>query len=389
MDSLISKYKYIISQTNIDFVRYLHEKIDWSARLIAILGSRGVGKTTMLLQHIKLFDDVQTSLYVSADDLYFSEHRLVDLAQIFFKNGGKKLYIDEIHKYPNWSTEIKNIYDFLPSLQVIYTGSSILDLEKGGGDLSRRKLQYYMYGLSFREFLHMKYNIDTPIYSMSEILQGKPTLPPQFRPLLLFKEYLVGGYYPFFKEGSCATRLDAIINQTLENDIPAFAHMNISTTIKIKRLLYIIAQSVPFKPNFTKLSADLGISRNAINDLLVYLEKANMITQLRADTQGIKLLGKVDKVYLNNTNLAYALSNTTPDIGNVRETAFLMMTSVTERPVASTVSDFYIAPYTFEVGGANKTRRQIKGVDNAYVVKDDIEYGALRTIPLWSFGFLY
>lgn len=389
MESLINKYRYILAQTSTDFMRYLHDQIDWNARLIAILGSRGVGKTTMLLQHIKLHDDPLTSLYISADDLYFTNHRLTDLAQTFFQNGGKKLYIDEVHKYENWSTEIKNIYDFLPQLQIVYTGSSILDLEKGGGDLSRRKLQYYLHGLSFREYLKMKCQVDVPVFSLEDVLQGKATLPVDLRPVALFKEYLRNGYYPFFIEQNSLTRLDAIINQTLENDIPAFAHINVSTALKVKRLLYIIAQSVPFKPNFTKLAAELDISRNMINDLFVYLEKSNMITMLRTDTQGVKLLGKVDKVYLNNTNIAYALSDSTPDIGNIRETAFLMSTRATLHTLSSSVSDFYIAPYTFEVGGVNKTRKQVVGIDNAYVVKDDIEYSALRTLPLWSFGLLY
>ncbi len=389
MEKLIAKYRHILSQTSTEFTRYLHDQVDWDARLIAILGSRGVGKTTLLLQHIKLHGDPAASLYVSADDLYFADHRLVDLAETFYQNGGKTLYIDEVHKYPNWSTEIKNIYDFLPELKIVYTGSSILDLEQGGGDLSRRKLQYYLHGLSFREFLELKYKAKLPVCTLKEVLQGKPELPADMRPVQLFKEYLKEGYYPFFVESNSLTRLDAIINQTLENDIPAFARMSLSTTQKVKRLLYIIAQSVPFKPNYSKLAAALDISRNALNDIFAYLEKANMITQLRTDTQGVRLLGKVDKVYLDNTNLAYALSDTTPDIGNIRETAFLMSTRVTHAPLSSSVSDFYIAPYTFEVGGANKTHRQVSGVDNAYLVKDDIEYAALRTVPLWTFGMLY
>lgn len=389
MEHLIRKYRHVLDKTPTQFVRYLHDAVRWDARLVAILGSRGVGKTTMILQHIKLFDDAATTLYVSADDIYFSSHRLVDLAETFYQNGGKKLYIDEVHKYPNWSAEIKNIYDFLPDLHVVYTGSSILDLEEGGGDLSRRRLQYYMYGLSFREYLRLKYGEEIPVSTLHDVLQGRVVLPPHLRPVMLFKEYLREGYYPFFAEGDSMARLDAIISQTLENDIPTFAKMNLSTTHKLKRLLYIIAQSVPFKPNFTKLAADLGISRNALNDIFLYLEEANLISQLRSDTQGIKLLGKVDKVYLDNTNLAYALSETTPDVGNLRETAFMMMTRVTQRPLASSVSDFLLAPYTFEVGGPNKTRRQLAGVENAYVVKDEIEYGALRTLPLWSFGMLY
>lgn len=389
MENLIAKYLLLLSQTSTEFVRYLHATIDWDSRLVAILGSRGVGKTTMILQHIKLTDTAQSSLYVSADDLYFTDHKLTDLAQNFYQNGGKTLYIDEVHKYPRWSTEIKNIYDFLPQLKIVYTGSSILDLEQGGGDLSRRKLQYYLHGLSFREFLELKYKEKLPTSSFEEVLQGKPQLPAHLRPIQLFKEYLKEGYYPFFTERNSLSRLDAIINQTLENDIPSFAHMSFTTTQKLKRLLYIIAQSVPFKPNFSKLATMLDMSRNALTDIFAYLEKAHLITQLRTETQGVRLLGKVDKVYLNNTNLAYALADAVPDLGNIRETAFLMSTRVTQHPLSSSVSDFYLAPYTFEVGGVNKTRHQLSGIDNAYVVKDDIECGALRTLPLWSFGMLY
>lgn len=389
MESLIIKYRSLLNHTRTDFVRYLHNQINWDARLVAVLGARGVGKTTLILQHIKLYDDVQRTLYVTADDIYFASHTLYDLAQQFSQNGGKRLYIDEVHKYPKWSTEIKNIYDFLPDLQVVYTGSSILELERDGADLSRRKLQYVLHGLSFREFLQLKYKVEVPCYTLQDVVRGRPSLPSGTQPIALFKEYIQTGYYPFFQEADYLMRLDAIVNQTLENDIPAFANMNISTTIKLKRLLYIIAQSVPFKPNFTKLAAELGISRNAINDIFAYLEKACMITQLRTNTQGIKLLGKVDKVYLNNTNLAYSLTDSTPDIGNIRETAFLMLTRVNCNVLSSAASDFYIAPYTFEVGGVNKTRKQISGIDNAYVVKDNIEFGALTTLPLWTFGLLY
>ncbi len=294
METLIRTYRVLLNNTTTDFVRYLHNQILWESRLIAILGARGVGKTTLLLQHIKQYDDIGKSLFVTADDIYFSTHSLFDLALGFYQNGGEKLYIDEIHKYKGWSTEIKNIYDQIPQLKVVYTGSSILDLEKGGADLSRRKLEYHMTGLSFREYLAISRGIEIPIHSLEDILVNKIEFPYQTeRPLALFKEYVQNGFYPFFNDPGYYIRLKSVLNQTLENDIPDFAQMNISTAQKLKKLLYIIAQSVPFKPNFSKFSRDLDVSRNDIPNLMFYLEKAGVINQLRDDTKGIKLLGKV------------------------------------------------------------------------------------------------
>lgn len=390
MDTLYRSYRILLNNTSTEFVRYLHDQIEWGSRLIAILGARGIGKTTMLLQHIKLYDNVDETLFVTADDLYFTEHKLVDLAMDFYQHGGKKLYIDEIHKYNGWAREIKNIYDLIPALQVVYTGSSILELETGETDLSRRKLEYRMTGLSFREYLAISRGYHLPVYSLEDVLNHKVDFPyDKERPLQLFKEYLQQGYYPFFKEKGYLIRLQSIVNQTLENDIPTFAKMNITTAQKIKRLLYIIAKSVPFKPNFTKLATLLDLNRNTVSDLMCYLEKAGMINQLRADTEGIRLLGKVDKVYLNNTNLAYVLADNNPDIGNIRETVFYSTMKTKYPVVTSSVSDFSIGNYTFEIGGKNKSQKQVRDVENAFIVKDDIEYGMRNIIPLWMFGFTY
>lgn len=389
MENLIRTFHYYLDNTDLGYVRYIHDQIEWESRLVAILGSRGVGKTTLILQHIKQYDDIDKVLYVTADDLYFSSHRIYDLALEFSRNGGRKLYIDEIHKYNNWSQEIKNIYDQMPRLQVVYTGSSILDLEKGGADLSRRKLEYYLGGLSFREYLNIKNGWNLPVYTFEDVLNNKVRFPEKGLPLKLFKEYLREGYYPFCNEKGYFIRLNSIITQTLENDIPDFAGMNISTARKLRTLLSIIADSVPFKPNFTNIAKALDVSRNSISDFLVYLEKAGIIGQLRSDASGVKLLGKVEKVYLNNTNLAYALSRITPDIGNIRETFFFSIMKITKDVVMSSVSDFNIDGYTFEVGGKNKKKKQIAGLDKAYVVKDDIEYGYANVLPLWTFGMTY
>ncbi|MDE6879148.1 MAG: AAA family ATPase [Odoribacter sp.] len=390
LDSLYRTFRMRLENISTAYVRYLHDKILWNSRLIAILGARGVGKSTLVLQHIKLHEDIQTALYVSADDIYFSTHTLIELAERFYQEGGKALYIDEIHKYPNWSNEVKNIYDTYPQLRIVYTGSSILDLQKGGADLSRRKLEYRLSGLSFREYLALAQNIRLPVHTFEQLLENKLIFPYQeHRPIALFKEYLKTGYYPYFQENGYYIRLQSVLNQVVENDIPGFTEMTLQTSQKLKKLLYIIAQSVPFKPNYSKLAHDLDMNRNLVADLMVYLEKAQLINILRDDTHGIRLLGKVDKVYLNNPNLAYALSDSTPDIGNIRETVFLTLLKETQSVVSSSVSDFQIGTFTFEVGGKNKKQKQIREVNDAFIVKDDIEYGYRNVLPLWAFGLSY
>lgn len=390
MRTLVARYRNILKNVDTSYVRNIHSTIPWNDRLIAILGARGVGKTTLVLQHIKLYEDVDTTLFVYADDLWFSTHSLVTLAEIFYTNGGRALYIDEIHKYKNWSQEIKNIYDQYPDLKVRYTGSSILDLQKGSHDLSRRVLEFQMHGLSFREYVALRYGADIPIHTLEQVLANKIEFPyTDYRPVALFKEYLRQGYYPYFKEPGYELRLTKTINAILEVDIPKFAELSISASEKLKTLLYIVAQSVPFKPNYSKIARDLDMHRNAVSDLMVWLDKADLINILRDDVEGYKLLGKVNKFYLNNPNLAYALSDDEPNIGNIRETIFLAWLRATHKVTASSVSDFKVGKYTFEVGGKKKGQHQIKDVEHAYVVKDDIEYGHLNEVPLWSFGLLY
>ena len=390
MRTLVARYRNILKNVDTSYVRNIHSTIPWNDRLIAILGARGVGKTMLVLQHIKLYEDVDTTLFVYADDLWFSTHSLVTLAEIFYTNGGRVLYIDEIHKYKNWSQEIKNIYDQYPDLKVRYTGSSILDLQKGSHDLSRRVLEFQMHGLSFREYVALHYGADIPIHTLEQVLANKIEFPyTDYRPVALFKEYLRQGYYPYFKEPGYELRLAKTINAILEVDIPKFAELSISTSEKLKTLLYIVAQSVPFKPNYSKIARDLDMHRNAVSDLMVWLDKADLINILHDDVEGYKLLGKVNKIYLNNPNLAYALSDDEPNIGNIRETIFLAWLRATHKVTASSVSDFKVGKYTFEVGGKKKGQHQIKDVEHAYVVKDDIEYGHLNEIPLWAFGLLY
>ena len=390
MDKLLQRYYNQIDNTNTNFIRYPQKTIRWDARLNAILGARGVGKTTLLFQHIKLANQRNSSLVVFADDIYFAHHTLLDLAETFYKDGGKYLYIDEVHKYANWSTEIKNIYDQIPGLNIVYTGSSILDLEKGGADLSRRQLKNYMHGLSFREWLLMVKGIEVPELTFEQILSGKITfLYDQHRPLPLFKEYLMRGYYPFCCEGDYLERLNAVVDQSIETDIPQFAGLSVGVMRKLKQLMQIISQISPFKPNYSDLARDLTVNRSDLKDYLFYLEKSGMIQSLIAPDKGLNLLTKTEKIYLDNTNLMYALSGGKVDTGNLRETFFFNQMKVRNKVFSSEVSDFTIGDCTFEVGGKKKTQRQIADIENGYIVKDDIEYAHKNTIPLWAFGLNY
>lgn len=389
MESLISRYRNLLAETDTSFVRYLHDEIPWDDRMVAIMGSRGVGKTTLLLQHIKLHLPQDKVLYVSADDLYFSEHRLYDLAMEFSKLGGEYLYIDEVHKYQRWSQELKNIYDAFPRLKVVFTGSSILDIYHGIADLSRRVLTYTLYGMSFREYLSMRKHINLPVFTLEQVLEGKVETNGLDYPLAEFRNYLRDGYYPFTGSQAYEQRLLQIINRILETDIPFYANLNISTIVKLKRLLSIIAQSVPFKPNVSKIAELIGADRAMVNDYLEYMVRAKLINVIHTPTQGVQALGKVDKVYLDNTNLAYALQPQ-PEIGNIRETFFLNQVSVSHSLTSDDKADFIVdKQYTFEVGGKSKGQRQLAGRENGYIVKDDIEYAYLNTIPLWHFGLLY
>ncbi len=389
MEKLQATFDKLLRETTSIFHRYMYDLIDWDARMVGLLGPRGVGKTTMVLQHIRERLPRQKTLYVVAEDLYFASHTLVDLADAFARNGGKYLFIDEVHKYPGWSRELKLIYDYHSELHVFFTGSSVLDISQGVSDLSRRVLTYNMQGLSYREYLQLFHNIKLPTYSMKQILSQEVSLPPGFLPLEHFGDYLQHGYYPF-SDNNFEQYMAQVVNTTLEVDIPQYASLSIATTRKLKRLLAIIAKSAPFKPNFTQIGGQLEVSRNNVADLCAWIEKAGLISQLRTSTGGIQGLGKVEKVYLDNPNLVYVLADQNVDIGTVRETFFFNQLRCQYDVTASPVSDFLIdGTHTFEVGGKKKGQRQIKDVDGAFVVKDDIETGYGNIIPLWQFGLTY
>ncbi|MCH7401377.1 ATP-binding protein [Belliella kenyensis] len=389
MEILYQKFEILLQNTTTDFKRYLYDRVSWDSRMIGIIGPRGVGKTTLILQHIKLNLNSKNALYVSADDMYFSENKLIELADEFYKNAGEYLFIDEIHKYANWSRELKNIYDSFPSLKIVFTGSSVLDILKGSSDLSRRAIIYKLQGLSFREYLNFFHNYDFKAYSLQQIINNEVKLDKIKHPIPLFKDYLKRGYYPFGVENEMDLRLGLIIVQTLETDIPQYANLNVGTSRKLKRLLSIIAESVPFKPNMSKIAAMINVSRNSLDDYFLYMEHAGLIGQLREETGGIRGLGKVDKVYLDNVNILFNLVGNKSNIGNIRETFFYNQMRVNNEATSSKSADFVIDDYTFEVGGSNKQQKQIKKDGKSFVVKDDIEFGYLNVIPLWSFGMNY
>jgi hypothetical protein len=389
MKALYQKFETLLLNTTLDFKRYLYDEIAWESRMVGIIGGRGVGKTTMILQRIKEHLSVKNTLYVSADDMYFSEHKLIDLADEFYKNAGEYLFIDEIHKYANWSQELKNIYDSYPRLKVVFTGSSILDILKGTADLSRRAIIYTLQGLSFREYLKLFHGYDVPVYSFKQIINNEVKLPEIEHPLPLFKEYLKRGYYPFGIENEVHIRLGQVIVQTLETDIPQYAKLNVGTARKLKRLLSIIAESVPFKPNFTKIAEMIGVSRNSLDDYFLYMEQAGLIAQLRDETGSIRGLGKVDKVYLDNTNIIYNLVGDKSEKGNIRETFFFNQMRLKNEVMSAKKADFIVNEYTFEIGGKKKQQHQIAKDGKSFIVKDDIEFGYLNVIPLWAFGLNY
>jgi predicted AAA+ superfamily ATPase len=396
MEELKFESQQKIALLSLDFQRYLVNEIDLNNKLIAIKGARGSGKTTLLLQIAKKNFDVNKTLYVSLDHIYFFENKLYYLAKEFSDTGGKYLLLDEVHKYPNWSREIKLIYDNFPSLNVIFTSSSMLEIYKAESDLSRRAVSYNLKELSFREFIEFELGIKLSKYSLQDILQNHnqiaSDLLQQIKPLALFSKYLKTGAYPYFKENeeNYNQKLLNTINLIIEIDINAVEDLNYETLVKLKKLLISIASSAPFTPNITKLSEKVGVSRNTLIHAIKILDRAGLVNELYKDASGIGVLTKPEKLFLNNTNLMYVLAKDNINIGNVRETFFLNQFKGLKEINLSDESDFIVdKKYTFEIGGKNKTKKQIAKLENAFIAKDSVEIGFGNNIPVWLFGFMY
>ncbi|MBP6872552.1 MAG: ATP-binding protein [Bacteroidales bacterium] len=379
-----------------DFTRNILEKLDEPDRLIGIKGARGIGKTTLLLQYLKLRLQDQNALYISLDDLYFTENTFLETADTFVKNGGNCILVDEVHHYENWAKEVKNAYDRYPELKIIFTGSSMLRMESSKGDLSRRAVIYTMQGLSFREFIHYSEGINFPVFSLSNVLNDHRKLAEsvwkKIKPIRKFNEYLQYGYLPFASENinTYHLRLKEIVNTILEADLPYMAEIDYSKIDKIKQLLYIISRSVPFKPNIVKLSERTGIARNTLKHYLHYLEDAGLIHLLHRSSKGISMLTKPEKIYLSNPNLMVAIGMSGAEKGNIRETFLLNQLSDAHQVSNTKQGDFFVDDQVIiEVGGKNKGQSQIKDLKNAFLALDDIETGYGNQIPLWLFGFLY
>ncbi|QEK52198.1 AAA family ATPase [Pedobacter aquae] len=398
MEFLFEKYQQKLKYTSLSYTRSMMDDIDWNARLIGIKGARGIGKTTLLLQYIKLnlSDKLSQTLYISLDDIWFNNHLLSDLVNDFVRKGGAYLFLDEVHKYKGWAQELKNIYDDYPQLKVVFTGSSLLEILNARADLSRRAVVYQMQGFSFREYIALETGIKFEKLTLERILenhiQEASMINNQIKPFQYFDDYIKQGYYPFYQEqpNLYSSRLGEVINMILEIELPLLRGVDISYIAKIKQLLMIIAESVPFIPNVSKLSERIGINRATLLSYFHYLDEINLTKNLFRDTKGVSLLQKPSKVYLENTNLSFAISPQNVNKGNLRETFFINQVAFLHELNYTDKGDFKVNnQYTFEIGGRDKGFKQVAGLEGAYIVSDDIEYGFAQKIPLWLFGFLY
>lgn len=397
MQNLITKSDKKIRGVSLKIKRYLLSNLDINNRLTIIRGARGVGKTTILLQFAnQYFNKDKTVLYVALDDLFFKQNTIYSLAEEFSKNNGFLLLLDEVHKYPGWSREIKLIYDDFPELKLLITSSSLLEIYKSESDLSRRAVTYDLKELSLREFLIFEENLEFDILSLDDILKNhidiSYQLTEKIKPIYQFNKYIKYGMYPYFIENlnTFYDKLLQTIHLTLEIDLPAVEFIDYNHIVKLKRLLYAISTSAPFTPNITKLSERIGISRPSLIKALQYLERARLIVQLRKYNKGISILSKPDKVYINNPNIQYALSEGDINRGSLRESFMVNQLQDLHKLSIPLKGDLLVdGLYTFEIGGKNKSRSQIKQIDNSYLVKDNIENGIKGSIPLWLFGFLY
>ncbi len=397
MKILIENSARLIENTSLEFKRYLIHQLPWNERLVGIKGSRGVGKTTLILQYIKQnYGISHRAIYISLDNIYFSNNTLSDFVRDFVGIGGEHLFIDEVHKYKNWAIELKNIYDTYLHLKVCFTSSSLLEILNSRADLSRRALVYEMKGLSFREYLDFRHQIKLDSYTLEDVISNHTQIALKIghsmKPLYYFESYLKTGYFPFYENNEVLyyKRLQEIINMILEIELPILRNTDISIVSKIKQMLYIISQSVPFNPNVNALANKIQVTRKTILDYIYYLNDARIFSTLNKSSFGVSLLQKPEKLFLENTNFMYAISSSEPNIGNLRETFFLNQLTESHKVTYPEKGDFLVdEKYTFEVGGKNKSDEQIKGIPNAFLAIDNVEFSGGNTIPLWLFGFMY
>lgn len=396
MDSLFEFQENILRQVKNDFRRYIHNQINWGHRMIGIKGPRGAGKTTLMLQHLKYdLGTPREALYITADHNWFYTRSLFDVANNWFRQGGKILLIDEVHKFPRWSVELKNIYDGFPEMQVVFSASSALDIYRGEADLSRRVITYTLPGLSFREFLIFTKRKNFEAVSLDDIRNNHQSLSrmitEDFRPLPAFRKYLEVGYLPVIVEGedTYLIKLNQVINTVVDIDLAYISSYNPGTAIKVKKLLGVIAESVPFKPNIASLARKLDLSRDSVYQYIYQLKDARLLNTVNVEGKGISTLQKPDKIFLENSNLAFALKER-PDVGNVRETFVLNQLLNAGLNVSSPVKgDFITDGITIEVGGKGKNSNQVKHLENYIIASDDLETGSGNKVPVWLFGFLY
>lgn len=401
MEKLFERHNQYISNTPDGWTRKLMQKIDWSLPLISIKGPKGVGKSTLMLQYIKqhFHEDDHHALYCSADTGYFTTHTLVDTAEQFYKAGGTHLFIDEIHKYQNWGREIKEIFDLYHDLHLVISGSSLLQFNDGQADLSRRMIDYNMYGLSFREYLWFDKGIAIEPISLKELLKAPNAfckeVKSKCRPLEFFHNYLQGGYYPYYfdNKGIYPSRMENVINYIIDTELTLCRNVEMGNTRQIKTLLQILSQIVPYEVDIAKLSKNVGIQRTTTLKYLKHMEEAALIRRLYTELNSIGDMQKPNKILLDNPNLLYTLSNETPQIGTIRETFFCNQLAGAGHKIeygGLKHCDFRIDDeLIIEVEGKEKGFLQVKDDNNAYVAADDIDSATHRKIPLWAFGFLY
>lgn len=397
MDRLFKAYGRLLAGTDMRFIRYIYDKINWDNRLIVIKGAKGVGKTTMLLQHIKrCFPNAEKALYASLDHLWFSTHTILELAEYHYTHGGTHLFLDEVHKYKGWQQEIKNIYDSYPKLHVVVTGSSMLKIEESlVADLSRRHRLYTMEGLSFREYLQLEQVAELPVVPIEEILHNHFTLASQItsevKVLHHFEKYVKFGYYPFYREEGDGffDRLQQVIDTIVTSEIPAVSNIEYDSVYKAKQLLAVLAEQTPYTLNISSLCNTLQSSRNNVLKLLDLMDKAALIRRLYASAEGMNTLTKPEKILFYNTNLMYCLTPKA-DTGTSRETYLASQLGVAHQLSMPAKGDIVAdGRWLFEVGGKKKGFSQIKGVEESFVVADDMEIGYGNKIPLWLFGMMY